>query len=554
MTCVVAYNTYMKKRLAIAFFLCAATVQAADAPGLLISRGVVDRYFDEFNSADEELYKNEFENSRAATTIGREIPLFECPDPDIERTYYFRWWTYRKHIRRVKDGTGWVVTEFLPDVGWAGAENTIACPFGHHVREGRWIRNGEYLDGYIDFMVSRGSINGPRAYLSWPAWSVVERAKVTGDIDFAKRHLDGFVRNFDSWRRGWELRSLSLAQVENVQGAKGVPLQGGFRAERGLFDFTGDREGAEFALSQDGARPLVNAAMWAEAKAIAEMAREAGRQDLAERFAKEAAGLEKNIKARLWNPRKEFFTTLSVAGEQDGVCELNGYAPFYFGMELKGYESACKPLMDERGFYAPIGLTFPTRDTPGFDVSIDMRRHDCLWNGPSWPYATSIALTALYVSLQSGMQLPVSAEDFAKLVSQYARQHRRTLEDGRVVPWIDENLDPFTGEWIARRHLLEWDRNGIRKLSYRERGKDYNHSTFCDIVIAGLCGFVPRADGEISVRPLAPKSWNWWCVDGIRYHGHDVTVLFDRDGTRYGRGKGLVVINAGNVSEAGRNP
>ena len=520
----------------------------------VLKHDLVEGHFRSFNAADEELYRNEFDNSRAAATIGREIPLFECPDQDVERTYYFRWWTYRKHIRRVKDGQGWVVTEFLPDVSWAGAENTISCPFGHHVREGRWIRNGEYLDGYIDFMVSRGSINGPRAYLSWPAWSALERAKVTGDFDFVKRHLDDFVRNFDSWRRGWGLRSLSLAQVENVQGANGIPLQGGFRAERGLFDFTGDREGAEFALSQDGARPLVNAAMWAEAKSIAEIAREAGRRDIAERFAKEAAGLEENIKARLWNPRKEFFTALSVAGEQDDVCELNGYAPFYFGMELRGYESAWKPLMDERGFYAPMGLTFPTRDTPGFDVSMDLKRHECLWNGPSWPYATSIALTALYESLQSGLQLPVSAEDFAKLVSQYARQHRRTLEDGRIVPWIDENLDPFTGEWIARRHLLEWDRNGIRELGCRERGKDYNHSTFCDIVIAGLCGFVPQADGKVVVRPLAPKSWDWWCVDGIRYHGRDITVLFDRDGTRYGRGKGIVVITDGNVSEAGGNP
>ena len=103
--CRETYNTYMKNLLAMAFFLYEAMVWAADAPGLLAARGLVDRYFDEFNSADEELYKNEFENSRAAATIGREIPLFECPDPDIERTYYFRWWTYRKHIRRVKGGS-----------------------------------------------------------------------------------------------------------------------------------------------------------------------------------------------------------------------------------------------------------------------------------------------------------------------------------------------------------------------------------------------------------------------------------------------------------------
>ena len=198
--------------------------------------------------------------------------------------------------------------------------------------------------------------------------------------------------------------------------------------------------------------------------------------------------------------------------------------------------------MSEKGFFAPVGLTFPTRDTPGFDVSVDLKRHECLWNGPSWPYATSVALTALYGTLQSGLEAPVTAADFAKLVKQYAAQQVLKRPDGRTVPWIDENLDPFTGEWIARNHMIAWDREGIRKMAYRERGKDYNHSTFCDLVISGLCGLVPQADGKIVVKPLAPAEWDWWCVDGIRYHGRDVAILFDRDGSRYGKGSGLVVL------------
>ena len=508
---------------------------------------LVRRRFDRFNVDDEELYVNAFNNRGSRWSIGEQIPLFECPDEDIERTYYFRWWTYRKHLRKTKDG-GWVVTEFLPDVGWAGAENTIACPFGHHVREGRWIRDPKYLDSYVDFMLKKGNVNGPRAYLCWPAWSALERAKVTGNEKYLTDHLDAFVANFKAWSEGWTIKGLSLKQVENRQGAKGVEVKTGYRPDRGLFDFAGDREGSEFALSHDGARPMVNAAMWAEATAIAEIARRAVRGELAAQYAKTAADLEQAIKSKLWNADKRFFTALSVAGEQDGVCELHGYAPFYFGMELAGYEAAWQPLMSEKGFFAPVGLTFPARDTPGFDVSVDLKRHECLWNGPSWPYATSVALTALYETLQAGLKLPVSSEDFAKLVKQYAAQQVLVRDDGRKVSWIDENLNPFTGEWIARSHMLGWDREGIRKLKYRERGKDYNHSTYCDLVIAGLCGFVPQADGRIEVRPLAPSSWDWWCVDGIRYHGHDVTVLFDRDGSRYGRGKGLVTLVDGKPS------
>jgi hypothetical protein len=539
----------MKVNMLILISISSILTVSASAPILSLSR--VEEWFCKFNADDEELYRNEFPNEKAFESFGPLIPRFECPDENIERVYYFRWWTYRKHLRRVKDGSGWVVTEFLPNVSWAGAENTISCPFGHHIREGRWISNSEFLDGYIDFMLKKGAINGPRSYLNWPARSAFERAKVTGDLRFVQDRLEDFVRNFDAWCKGWTVKSLSLAQVENRERVKGVPLQAGFWEERGLFDFVGDREGSEFALSQDGARPFVNAAMWAEATAISEIARSSGHNDVAVRFAKVASCLEKRIKAQLWNPRKEFFTVLSVRGKLDDVCELSGYAPFYFGMDLKGYENAWKHIMDERGFFAPVGLTFPMRDTPGFDVSIDLNHHACMWNGPSWPYATSIALTGLYESLQSGLSIPVNASDFAKLVKQYAAQHRHVREDGRVVPWIDENLDPFTGEWTARRHMLEWDRKGIRKLSYRERGKDYNHSTFCDLVIAGLCGFVPQINGSIVVRPLAPKEWAWWCIDGIRYHGYNLTVLFDQDGTRYGMGQGLVVLKDGKPTKNG---
>ena len=516
-----------------------------DLPGnRVLDMELVRRRFDRFNLDDDELYRNAFPNGQAQKAIGGLIPLFECPDEEIERTYYFRWWTYRKHLRQTAKG-GWVVTEFLPNVGWAGAENTISCPLGHHVREGRWLRDPKFIDGYLKFMLTEGSINGPRAYACWPAWAACERAKVTGDRAFVRGLLADFVRNYEAWEKGWNVRSLSLQSVKGAGSYDGPRVKAGYRAERGLFDFAGDSEGSEFALSADGARPMINGAMWAEATSIAALAREAGDAALAARFEKKAAGLEANIKAKLWNKGKGFFVSLAVDGRQDDVCELHGYAPFYFGLPLEGFGAAWKRLTDPRGFAAPKGLTYPAQDTPGFTLAYDIRNHECLWNGPSWPYATSIALTALYGTLQAGGDAAASAEDFAKLVHQYAAQQTRTLPDGRVVAWIDENLDPLTGEWLTRRNLIDWDAKGKRKMAYPERGKDYNHSTFCDLVIAGLCGFVPQADGKVVVKPLAPASWDWWCVDGIRYHGRDVTVLFDRDGTRYNRGKGLVVLENG---------
>ena len=544
------FKTIVAAALAvIAYRLDADVTAKAASPFAIIPDAKVRGRFDRFSADDEEIYATSISNREAIDWALDAVPRFECPDEEIVRTYYFRWWTYRKHLRRTKDGK-WVVTEFLPDVCWAGAENTIACPLNHHLNEGRWLRKGEYLDDYLAFVMARGSL---RAYAAAPAWGASERAKVTGDMRLAQSLLTAFVANFEAWEKGWQANSLSLTdpEVRSVRPIKGVAFKAGFRADRGLFDLPGICEGSEFALSADGARPLVNSLMWAEAVAIAEIARAAGDAALADRFAAKAAVLERNVKARLWNPSRAFFTALAADGRQDDVCELNGYAPFAAGMPLAEFGAAWKGIVDEKGFLAPKGLAFPRRDTPGFADGSDVTRHECLWNGPSWPYATSIALTGLARALHGGLDLPVGREDFARLMGLYARQHRRTLEDGRTVAWIDENLSGFTGEWLARDVLVAQAKVEGREPKPRERGKDYNHSTFCDLVITGLCGFVPQADGALKVDSLAPAAWDWWCLDGVRYHGRDVTVLFDRDGAHYGRGKGLLVLNDG---KSVRNP
>jgi hypothetical protein len=75
---------------------------------------------------------------------------------------------------------------------------------------------------------------------------------------------------------------------------------------------------------------------------------------------------------------------------------------------------------------------------------------------------------------------------------------------------------------------------------------DYNHSTFCDLVITGLVGLRPRTDESIEVNPLIPDgTWDWFCLDNVAYHGRTLTILYDRTGQEYGRGPGLRVLAVG---------
>ena len=70
---------------------------------------VIESYVNQFNREDNELYKQDIPNCGASDFLRKNIPFFECPDKELEKTYYFRWWTYRKHIKKTPDG--FVITE-----------------------------------------------------------------------------------------------------------------------------------------------------------------------------------------------------------------------------------------------------------------------------------------------------------------------------------------------------------------------------------------------------------------------------------------------------------
>ena len=466
-----------------------------------------------FNAADEELYVQEIPNSRAWEFLSANIPLLECPDQGIQEVYYFRWWTFRKHIRRTEQGV--VFTEFLAPVRHAGPHNTISCALGHHIAEGRWLADRRYLDQTVHFWL-RGEGGRPQAHLhkysSWLAHALLGRFCVDGQGRFMLDLLDDLVADY----RQWEAERL-------------LP--------DGLFWQYDVRDGMEESISGSrtarNARPTINSYMFANARAIALVAERAGRGELAAEFAAKAARLKELVQTHLWDSRAGFF---KVRLEGDGLAdvrELLGYTPWFVNLPDGGYQDAWRQLTDEQGFAAPFGPTTAERRHPKFTIAYD--GDDCQWNGPSWPFSTSVTLTALANVLNDYRQDVVGPADYLAVLSTYAASHHLTRDDGSAVCWIDENLHPFTGSWLTRERKKA-------KPNFCERGKDYNHSTFCDLVITGLVGLRPRADATVEVNPLVPGEWDYFCLDGVGYHGRSVTVLWDRAGRRYGRGAGLAIL------------
>ncbi len=509
--------------LVLALFVT-VTLDSFSQPNLFLNKSDFKHYIDKFNFQDTlDLHFNAVEGTTMISNedtwnfLEANIPFFECPDRDIEEVYYYRWWTFRKHIKKTPEG--YIITEFMPNVSWAGKYNSIPCPAGHHFREGRWLHDSNILWDYGDFWLHKGG--DPYHYSFWIADSYLQLQMVHPDDSLLINILPDLVANF----KEWEKRR---------------------RDPDGLFWQEDGQDGMEVAIGGTGKRPTINTYMFANAQAIATIARMKGDLNLSEIYTAAAEKIRQLTLEKLWDKKDLFFKVIPKG--TDSLCsarELLGYIPWYLELVPKnrGYEIAWAQLMDPSGFFAPFGPTTAEQRHPGFKVSYD--GHECQWNGPSWPFATAQTLTAVANVLNDYPQDILTKKDFFETLKIFTKSHRfRQIPPGGepIVTdqlWIDENLNPFNGDWLARTRMEVQKHNH----GFTERGIYYNHSTYNDIIITGLVGLRPSLDNILIINPLIPDSWDWFCLDHVLYKGHLITILWDRKGTKYNKGKGLQIFS-----------
>ncbi|MDA7919987.1 hypothetical protein N9B36_05280, partial [Akkermansiaceae bacterium] len=454
------------------------------------------------------------------------IPFFECPDAEINTTYYYRWELVTRHICYGSPNSGYSFTEFANRPFWSGAYGGIACPSGHQIYEIRWLKDPEFARDFLHYWFRTPGAQ-PRNYSSWLADCAVAVDHIHPNKTFLIDLLPDLEKHHEAWRaRHW---------VD----------------EMGMFWQSGHDDGMEFNINSrqtkdilrgDRAfRPTFNSYMWADAKALEQISKLAGDPAKAERYRKRASALKSVVQEKLWDPKRQFFFPMSsreeidkegnvvkahtltyqsgkFAGSPHGR-ELHGYVPWAFNLPDPGKEAAWKFLMDPEYFKAPFGPSTTERNDPMFLLQPGC----CWWSGQSWPFATTQTLKAMANVLHNYPQEHISRIDYADLLHTFAISHRK---DGK--PYIAEALHPDTGSWAGH--------------DMRNRSEHYFHSNFNDLVITGLVGLKADGGDTLVVDPLAPASWDYFALDSIPYQGHELAICWDKKGDRYGQGVGLHVL------------
>ncbi|WP_376788220.1 MGH1-like glycoside hydrolase domain-containing protein [Phenylobacterium montanum] len=456
------------------------------------------------------------------------IPLFEASDRTIEEVYYYRWKVFRAHQRDLGPD-GYITTEFLDDVSWQRqpfASLNDATAF--HIHEGRWLRDRRYVHDYIDFMYDGG---GNDRHFSEPiAAAVYDNFLVDLDRPAALRHLDAMKHVYRLWDDHFDFDK-GLYWIEPLADATEYTIAS-IDASGGKDGFTG---GQAF-------RPSINGYMYANARAIARLSALAGDEKDAGMFDARADALRGRVVDSLWNDKLGHFVDrykvdnafVHYWGPIRGR-ELVGYLPWTFELapDDATRAAAWAHLLSPAELGGKAG---PRTVEPSYPNYLRQFRYDwqtglreCQWNGPSWPFQTTQALTGLANLLHDYHQSVVGRADYLRLLHQYAALH---FQDGRLD--LEEDYDPDTGRPIV----------GL------PRSHHYNHSGFADLIITGLAGLHPRADDVLEVDPLVPADppgAAYFALQDAPYHGHLVTIVFDATGARYHRGPGLFLYADGRL-------
>ncbi|RYD79701.1 MAG: glycoside hydrolase [Sphingobacteriales bacterium] len=493
----------IKKKIITAICLFVTATGFAQQKSISLKAKLKD-YVEYFNSIDNEAVKNFVPNAQSYNWLSENVPLLDCPDEVIEKNFYYRWWSFRKHL--VKTPEGFIFTEFIEPVKHAGKYNSISCALGHHIYEGRWLKNNEYLKEYINFWLYKADVGQTKQrfhqFSSWVDDAVLANYMVKPDIGYLKNILPALDADYQKWEKERQLKN-------------------------GLFWQFDVKDGMEESISgsrkDENSRPTINSYMYGNAKALASISDLLKEQTLKVKYQQKATDLKKLIQDSLWNSSSSFFETKLAKKGLANVREAIGFTPWDFNLpdDKSSYAKAWDQLLDTAGFMAPWGLTTAERRNPTFRTR--GTGHSCEWDGALWPFASSQTLKGLSNLLVNYKNHgKMTADVFYNELHKYALSHQK---NGK--PYIGEYQDERNGEWLK---------------GDNPRSSFYNHSTFCDLVISDLIGLKPRVDNILEVFPLIPQGkWNWFTLDNVSYHGKTITLIWDKTGDKYKKGKGFYI-------------
>lgn len=452
------------------------------------------------------------------------VPYFDASEPAFKKMWYYRWWVVRFNMTQADtpDMKGYRFYE-----GKLGFDNVISFAVPAQIKELTYLRDPEFglqqaENSYRN--LSSGAVVDPpgspywgETYSHWIASAVAEFHRVHPiPADRLSALLPAMASDVHAWMNLYDQDGDGLPERDR-------PRVTGYDLDiLSYWFFTGMK------LDLDAELPNLERVdfasfVYANARAVAELARETRNAALAAEFDGIAEHILTPVLQQLWDDETHFFYPQRTPDHtRIPVRELHGFFPFttLLAPDEPRYLRAMEKFVDADEFWA----RFPPVITSQYYYRRWTWEMDGLTRNIA-PHPISMGARTLLQVLKHYHQSVITPDHFMELMT-------------RFTSLMYPGVNPFDPLWRPNAHeyYSKWEPH---QVSNRPKPSDISHdfhSMYCSLIVEGVVGLTPRSDAKIELQPAA-LHWNHFLLDRLRYHGKDLTIVWDQpDGQAHYRG------------------
>lgn len=449
------------------------------------------------------------------------VPYFDASDLAFKKLWYYRWWVVRFNMAQADtpDLKGYRFYE-----GKLGFDNVISFAVPAQLKDLTYLRDPIFglqqaensyrnLSGAGAVVDPPGSPYWGETYSHWIAAALAEFHRVHPiPPERLRALLPALAADVHAWMTTYDPDGDGLPQ-------RARPRVTGYDLDiLSFWYFSGTKLDLTADLT-DLERVDFASFVYANARATAELARIAGEASLATEMDGIADRIRTATLAHLWDDQTGFFYPQRASDDaRIPIRELHGFFPFMtlLAPDEPRYQVALRKFIDPNEFWA----RYPPVITSQYHYRKWTWEMDGLTRNIA-PHPISMGARTLIQVLKHYHQNVIKPEHFMELMRRY---------NDLMFPGVN----PFDPLWRPNAHeyYSQWEPH---QRSPRPKPSDISHdfhSMYPSLIVEGVVGLTPRNDAKIELQPAA-LSWQYFALDRLRYHGTDLTIVWDQpDGRR----------------------
>ncbi|MFC4554512.1 Ig-like domain-containing protein [Georgenia faecalis] len=466
-----------------------------------------------------------------------DVPYIDVPDPGVEKAIVYRWWGERYNSLDANE-PGYVYQYPTTIEGVNLYQNSVVLTQPMHLQDTKWLRTPYLPYGQI---MNVGELSGSSAFLDSPghtSWNN-HYSQYLGTAGLEAYNVHGGGADLAE-RFGYYFEWDGKGQLEHYDGnddnliAYDTNYMPGNDSDAISFGFP------RVNASAPGARTIErpeSAYVWGAFDAASQLYALAGADEgKVGEMAAQAEEIRTAILGRLWSEEMRMF----LAGTSHGARS----APSSNGTPnpLSEAERDLIPARESNLYdvYAQNLIPFDEWETyvDGFRF---LRYGD---NFPIFPFYTANQWDKTRYGIGgsnnfSNINFTVQYRAVRSALRHYDPEQRYITPEyaARLLDWMAWSIYPGGDLRLANQAEYYSSWNPATRTYNRNNPNHIMLGNMNYIYIEDMGGIQPRSDDLVELWPI-DLGYEHFMVNNLRYHGTDVTIVWDPDGSHYGLGSG----------------